>query len=167
MAGSRGTATRRLWLMRHGHAGFAASDRERPLTAAGQAEVRRLGAAIAGRGIERVLCSPAVRTRQTVEALHLSVPSTVVEALYNCSAGRILTALASLPAHVGSALVVGHYPGIPSLAHQLADRRTSASAALGQLTGPFLPATLVELEFTGAWSDLHVARLVAVHRPPA
>lgn len=161
-----GPATRRLWLMRHAHAGFAASDRERPLTAAGLAEARRLGVTIANRGIERVLCSPATRTRQTADALRLKAPLTIIEPLYDCSAGRILGVLATLPEHVTSALVVGHYPGIPSLAHQLADRRTSDAAEIRRLTGPFLPATLVELEFSGAWGELHTARLVAVHRPP-
>ncbi|MGC3954589.1 MAG: histidine phosphatase family protein [Propionicimonas sp.] len=156
--------TRRLFLMRHGQAGFAGSDRERPLTSHGRAQAAQIGALLANRGVEQILCSPAVRTGQTASGLRLAAPVKVVDSLYNCSAGRILTALAALPERIRTALVVGHYPGIPSLAHELADRRSDA-AALRQLVGPFSPATLVELEFTGAWNELHAARLVAVHRP--
>lgn len=164
MASVGDPATRRLFLMRHGQAGFASSDRERPLTAQGRAQVAQIGAALAGRGIERVLCSPALRTRQTAAALRLAPAITVVDSLYNCTAGRIRTALARLPEHVNAALVVGHYPGIPGLVRELADRR-SDPAELRKLAGQFAPATLVELEFTGGWTDLHIARLVAVHRP--
>ena len=164
MAWAGSPMTRRLFLMRHGQAGFAGTDRERPLTPQGQAEAARVGAGLAGRGIERVLCSPAERTRQTAAALGLAPSVTVVDSLYNCSAGRILTALAGLPEHVRAAIVVGHYPGIPALAHELADRR-SDPAELRKLSAQFAPATLVELEFTGSWSDLHIARLISVRQP--
>lgn len=164
MASVGGPANRRLFLMRHGQAGFARSDRERPLTPEGQAQASRIGRLLAGRGIERVLCSPAVRTRQTALGLRLDAPITVVDPLYNCSVSRILTALARLPEYTSVAMVVAHYPGIPALAQQLADRRSDA-AALRELTHGFSPATTVELEFTGPWTDLHAARLVAVHRP--
>jgi phosphohistidine phosphatase len=159
-----GLGTRRLFLMRHGQAGFAGSDRERPLTPAGQAQAAGIGRLLADRGIERVLCSPAVRTQQTARGLRLSAPVTVVDSLYNCSAGRILSALAKLPEYVQAAIVVGHYPGIPGLVHQLADRRSDAGA-LRELAHGFSPATTVELEFTGPWGELHTARLVAVRRP--
>lgn len=162
---SAGSPTiRRLFLMRHGQAGFAGSDRERPLTAEGQAQAAGIGRLLAGRGIERVLCSPAVRTRQTALGLRLAAPVTVIDTLYNCSAPRILSALAKLPEYVQAALVVGHYPGIPSLVHQLADRHSDVGA-LRELTLGFSPATTVELEFTGPWPELHTARLVAVRRP--
>lgn len=158
-------ATRRLFLMRHGQAGFASSDHERPLTVQGRAQVAEIGGLLADRGVEQILCSPAVRTGQTASGLRLPAPVKVVEPLYNCSAGRILTALATLPERITTVLVVGHYPGVPALAHQLADRRSSDPAALRQLTGAFSPATLVELEFAGPWRELHTARLVAVRQP--
>jgi len=164
MASIGSPATRRLFLMRHGQAGFAGTDRERPLTAQGRAQAARIGAILAHRGVEQILCSPAVRTGQTAAGLRLPAPVKVIDSLYNCSAERILSALARLPEHVRTVLVVGHYPGIPSLAHQLADRRSDA-AALRQLAGQFSPATLVELEFTGPWGELHAARLVSVHLP--
>lgn len=164
MVSAGSPATRRLFLMRHGQAGFAGSDRERPLTATGQAQAAGIGRLLSGRGIAQVLCSPAVRTRQTALGLRLPVPITVVDSLYNCSASRILTALAKLPEYIQAALVVGHYPGIPGLVHQLADRHSDAGA-LRELALGFSPATTVELEFTGPWPELHAARLVAVRRP--
>lgn len=164
MASVGDPAVRRLFLMRHAQAGFASSDRARPLTPGGQAQAAQIGRALAGSGIERVLCSPAVRTRQTADGLRLDAPVTVIEPLYNGSAGHILTALAALPEYVQTVMVVGHYPGVPGLAHQLADRRSDPTA-LRELSGGFSPATTVELVFTGPWKDLHGARLLTVRRP--
>ena len=159
--------SRRLFLMRHAQAAHFApggGDRERALTAEGEAQARRIGAALAGAGIERVLCSPATRTRQTAEALALGASITVVDTLYNCPPGRIATALSRIPEYVGKVLVVGHFPGIPGLLQQLADG-PGDQAEVSRLARHFPPATVVELGFTGPWPELHTARLVGVRNP--
>lgn len=167
MAPGGDPTTRRLFLMRHAQAAHFApggGDRDRVLTATGESQARRIGGSLSAAGIERVLCSPAVRTRQTAEGLGLPLPVTVVDALYNCPPTAILTALARLPEYVRAALVVGHFPGIPGLVQTLADRQGSATE-VSALARQFPPATVVELEFADLWSDLHAARLVRVHRP--
>lgn len=158
---------RRLFLMRHAQAAAFApggGDRDRVLTAAGEAQARQVGAQLASAGIERVLASPAVRARQTATALGLPVQVTVVDALYNCSAATLATTVSRLPEYVRAALVVGHYPGLPGLVQALVDRQT-AGPELSALERRFPPATVVELEFADPWPDLHIARLVAVRRP--
>ncbi|MDQ7991803.1 MAG: histidine phosphatase family protein [Propionicimonas sp.] len=153
--------------MRHATAAHFApggGDRDRPLTTDGQAQVRRVGALLADEGIERVLCSPATRTRQTADGLGLKAAVTVLDPLYNCPPERILTALARLPEYVRGVLVVGHFPGIPGLVQQLADRSADL-AEVSRLARHFPPATVVELEFADPWPDLHAARLVRVRRP--
>lgn len=59
-------------LVRHGSAGARGSgvaDLERPLDEEGHEQARRLVDALADSGIERILTSPALRCRQTVEPL--------------------------------------------------------------------------------------------------
>ncbi len=158
---------RRLFLMRHAQAASFApggGDRDRLLTHEGEAQARRVGVQLAGAGIERVLASPAVRARQTAEALGLPVQVTVVDALYNCSAATLATTVSRLPEYVRTALVVGHFPGVPGLVQTLVDRQ-AAGPDVSVLARQFPPATVVELEFTDPWPDLHIARLVAVRRP--
>jgi len=167
MAAGGDHTARRLFLMRHAQAAHFApggGDRERALTAEGVAQAGRIGADLADAGIERVLCSPAVRTRQTAEGLGLQADITVVDTLYNCPPGRIATALSRLPEYVGKVLVVGHFPGIPGLLQQLADRPAD-QAEVSRLGRHFAPGTVVELRFTGPWPELHTAKLVRVRNP--
>ena len=167
MAAGGDPTIRRLFLLRHAQAApFApgGGDRDRTLTAAGEAQARGVGAVLAGSGIERVLSSPAVRARQTAEGLALAPAVAVVDSLYNCSARTIATVVSRLPDYVSTALVVGHFPGVPGLVQSLVDR-SAGGAELAALARHFPPATLVELEFADPWPHLHRARLVAVRRP--
>ena len=78
MAGLGDMTPRRLFLLRHAHpaampaVGWA--DTDRPLTPHGRRQARELGGTLAQAGIELVLCSPALRTRETVEELGLAAP---------------------------------------------------------------------------------------------
>ena len=167
MAPGGSPTTRRLFLMRHAQAAAFApggGDRDRALTTEGEAQAKRAGAMLAGAGIERLLSSPAARARQTADGLGLAAPLTVVDALYNCSATTITGVLARLPEYVRTACVVGHFPGLPALVQELADRQSSGTELAG-LARHFPPATVVELEFADQWPQLHIARLVAVRRP--
>jgi phosphohistidine phosphatase SixA len=62
-----------LYLVRHAHAGSKAGwdgpDSERPLSAAGRVQADGLVARLGGYSVGRVLSSPALRCRQTVEPL--------------------------------------------------------------------------------------------------
>ncbi len=156
---------RRLFLMRHAEpAPFApGGDIERPLTSHGLDQARQVGQHLAGRGIERVLASPATRARQTVEGLALPALITVVDSLYDGAPGRLHTQLTRLPEYLTTVLLVGHYPGIPGLVSDLADSQSDRLVRSIELQ--FSPATLVELEFSGPWTTLHAARVVSVFRP--
>lgn len=56
----------RLWILRHGQAAArAASDSERPLTTAGEAEVRAMSALLGGQPLDAILASPYLRAQQT------------------------------------------------------------------------------------------------------
>jgi 8-oxo-dGTP diphosphatase len=62
-----------IYLVRHAKAGERAGwngdDRQRPLSKRGRRQAKRLVAALGGRQIDRLLTSPYVRCRQTLEPL--------------------------------------------------------------------------------------------------
>lgn len=62
-------------------------------------------------------------------------------------------------------MLVGHAPGVPAVAYELAAPETSDPAALAAIDGRFPAATLARLQFDGAWADLETASLVDVRLP--
>lgn len=111
-----------LVLLRHATAGPADDDLYRSLTAEGHRQADRAAEALvqAGFHVGRVLCSPALRTRETLapirSALHVPEADIVLErAIYNAAAGTLRDLLEEhLPA--SPLLVVGHNPGLEQLA---------------------------------------------------
>ncbi|MGL5816989.1 MAG: histidine phosphatase family protein [Phycicoccus sp.] len=74
---SGGSARGRVVLLRHGETEWSATGRHTgvtdvPLTAAGEAQARALGALLAGYDVVRVLTSPRVRARRTAELAGLT-----------------------------------------------------------------------------------------------
>ena len=141
---------RRLLLLRHAKSSWSEPDlpdRERPLAARGRRAAVALGARLARRRltIDRVLCSPARRTRETLALLALDPAIRVAysETLYLASARTLLTRLRRLPPRVHSVLVIGHDPGLEHLVHLLADR--GREQALQRLSGGFKTGALAEL----------------------
>ncbi len=114
---------RELILLRHAHADPALpgqSDMDRPLSAEGLAEAESAGRWLRDQGLvpDCVLCSPARRTRETLEAV-LGIVGYVDQRLdariYEATSGT-LAALADEHREVGRLLLVGHNPGLERLA---------------------------------------------------
>jgi phosphohistidine phosphatase len=60
----------RLWILRHGQAAAqAASDAERPLTPAGEAQVQAMSVLLAGQPLDAILASPYRRSQQTAAVM--------------------------------------------------------------------------------------------------
>lgn len=114
---------RELILLRHAHAEPASpgqDDLDRPLSPEGLAEAEAAGRWLAEHDLvpDCVLCSPARRTRETLEAVLAVVgyvDQRLEEAIYEGSPGT-LAALADSHRDVGRLLVVGHNPGLERLA---------------------------------------------------
>ena len=162
------TTTRTLLLLRHATAEPARPghrDADRRLSPRGEVEADGVGAFLRDRGVlpDRVLCSPATRTRQTLERLGLDVPVELVPLLYQAGSDEVLELVAA--ADVGTVLVVGHAPAVPGVVYDVADPGTSSPAASAAAAGRFPPATLARLEVVGDWSDPSTARLVEVRLP--
>jgi phosphohistidine phosphatase len=112
---------RTLLLLRHAKSSRddeRLADFDRPLARRGLKAAPRMGRLLAEQGMrpERILCSPAVRTRQTLElfteAAALDVPATFAEDLYEADVASILEVVSQAPADCRTLLVVGHNPGL-------------------------------------------------------
>ena len=110
---------RELILLRHAHAEPASTgqaDLDRPLSPEGLAEAEAAGRWLAEQGLvpDCVLCSPARRTRETLEAV-LGVIGYVEQrledAMYEATSGT-LAALADTHNDAERLLLVGHNPGL-------------------------------------------------------
>lgn len=113
--------------MRHGEAeaGFGMSgDAGRPLTANGKSHVLRVAQVLkkADNKFDLTLCSPAVRTRQTLTILISQVPAENIqfeEKIYEADPDTLLRLLNQVENEVSHLAMVGHNPGISALLNYL------------------------------------------------
>jgi phosphohistidine phosphatase len=123
-----GDGGKTLYLLRHAKAQKAEpgqEDQARSLIRRGRDAAERLSGWFASRNPlpTTVLCSPAARTRQTLELLLPALGQPVIDynpRLYGASTETLLDAVARLPRDASAALIVGHNPGIEELALTLA-----------------------------------------------
>jgi phosphohistidine phosphatase len=153
---------RRVYLLRHAKSSWkdgSLADRERPLAGRGRRAAKAMARHLADEEIrpDLVLCSPARRTRETLEriegALGGGVEARVDEALYGATEASLLECLKELPQKVGSVMLIGHNPGLEELALALA----SEGGGLARLREKFPTAALATI-------DLPAERWSAVER---
>ncbi|HLT45004.1 MAG TPA: histidine phosphatase family protein [Luteimonas sp.] len=139
---------RELILLRHAHALPATpgqADLDRALSPEGLAEAEAAGRWLAENGLvpDCVLCSPARRTRETLEAV-LGVVGYVDQrlepAIYGASPGTLI-ALADGHGDAERLLLIGHNPGLETLAAllhsgQSGDYRGMPPAGIAVLSVP-------------------------------
>lgn len=148
------SATRQLLILRHGKArkDLPVRDRERPLAEEGREDIRRVATAALKAGLlpDLVLCSPAVRTRETAEAFLAATRAqadvSFIEEIYDGSADDLLQLIVAVPVQVLRLMLVGHNPDLENLARRLCGER---KAGVG-----LQPGVLVAFEITGAWREL-------------
>jgi phosphohistidine phosphatase len=162
-----------LYLLRHAKAVQAeegAADRDRPLEPRGRRAAQAMAAWIGEHHIlpELVLCSPSLRTRQTLDIITpgFDRPPKIAldEGLYLAAADWLLARLRRVPASTERVLLVGHNPGLHELALLLAE---SASGPLVARLGGFPTGVMARFEVGIPWSALgrRTARLNAVINP--
>ena len=151
-----------LYLLRHAKSSWdepGLADRERPLAPRGRRAVGRVAEHLRAEGVrpEVVLCSTAVRARQTLEIVlpALGEPEVLVEdGLYGDDAEEVLDRLRSLPDAIARAMVVGHNPTLQDLALDLA----ASGRDLERLREKLPTGALVTLAFEGPWRGLGAGR---------
>lgn len=167
---------KRLGLFRHAKSDWhdaVARDFDRPLNERG-----RKGAAVMGRHIidhgvswQRVLASPAVRAKQTIEiaegATGVTIPIEWDRRIYLASSATLADVLREQPDSIESLLMVGHNPSLEDLIFDLVAEGTSAPyRGIVEEKYPTAAYAVLELDIA-AWADLDdgCARLVHLMRP--
>ena len=154
---------RRLLLLRHSESERSepgTSDRARVLTESGRKDAARLGAYMARHVIvpDRVLMSPALRSRQTWKYVSRAFDATPkaqeVNSLYDATAQAIFNIIAEIPADARSILIIGHNPALHDLALLLIASGDIESRELLQEDLPTSGLVIVEFAFED-WARLH------------
>jgi phosphohistidine phosphatase len=148
-----------LTLLRHAKSGWddpATRDFDRPLNPRGRRaaravarEMRRLGL-----GFDRILASPARRVVETIEAVAAEfgpLPADYDERLYLASPQMLQEVVHETPADAERLLLVGHNPGLESLALALA----GAGPLRCELELKYPTATLAEIALpVESWAEV-------------
>jgi phosphohistidine phosphatase len=153
-----------LHLLRHAKSSWKedVEDHERPLNKRGREAARRVGEHLQGaiEPIDLVLCSSAVRTRQTLELalakLPTPAPCLIEDGLYLADCDRLLDRLQRLDDSCGSVLLIGHNPGLHELALAIVDPTGSHTRAL--TSGKFPTAARASFAICTPWSRLGGSR---------
>lgn len=155
--------------MRHGKSGYpeGVADHERPLADRGKREAALAGRWLRERGtdIDIVLCSTAVRTRETLAATKIMAPVDFEPRVYDASPHTLIDLVRLTDDAVHTLLLLGHAPGMPWTAWELAANRDSPEAeALGR---KFPTSALAVLTFDRSWMDVDTGTgdLVSFHIP--
>ena len=181
---------RHLRLVRHGKAAsdapWGGSDRERPLTARGRRDATALGSRLADtqpmpgmRGIppiDLIICSAAVRTRQTADLIAKElggdIPIDPYHSLYQADAEDMAQCVRAIDGGVTSALVVAHNPGVYQLAWELVaghDDETASGDRPSLETHGFPTCAMAVLTLeVGEWGEVaaECGRLSGLFKPP-
>ena len=165
-----------LLLLRHAKSAWSdprLDDHDRPLNGRGEQAAKAMADHLARHGPrpDLILCSTAMRTRQTLAPLLKRLgspapPISLENGLYLASEDALLARLQAVADDVPTVLLIGHNDGIGQLAAELADN--GPSEALSALREKYPTGALAVLRVPdGPWSDLKVgaARLLAFVRP--
>ncbi len=137
---------KRLFMLRHAQAlPSSAGDKSRALSPKGIKDAKALGRIMSEQGYipDIVLCSPAKRTRQTLENLQTSLQITSVEfaeILYNGSTGDYLYEIQKISGNYNNILIIAHNPCIYELVILLA--KQGNENLLQKLSMGYPPASL-------------------------
>ncbi|PBC70521.1 phosphohistidine phosphatase [Streptomyces sp. TLI_235] len=157
MRGVSGSEPRTLVVLRHAKSAWpdGVPDLRRPLGPRGLRDAPVAGQWLAARGLVpgAVVCSPSLRTRQTFElaaAAWEAVPPVVFdERIYAADAEELVEVVRGLDPAVGTALLVGHQPGVQDLVELLA--AGTGGDAMDRLQTKFPTSAIAVLDLAGPW----------------
>jgi phosphohistidine phosphatase len=148
-----------LYVLRHGKSSWkdeSLEDHERGLAPRGVSASRVMAQYLSRAGVapDLVLCSSALRARQTLELIHAGFKNRPVvlveEALYHAGMDDVLHQLREVPDQPEAVMLVGHNPTLQELVVALAASGTKLERAREK----FPTAALAILTFEGDWVDL-------------
>jgi phosphohistidine phosphatase len=149
-----------LTLLRHAKSAWddpVARDFDRPLNGRGRRAARTVGAEMRRLGLvfDQVLASPAVRVQETLadiaEGYGCALNPTFDKRIYLASPETLLDLVHEADDGAGSLLLVGHNPGLETLALLL----TGSGALRGELATKYPTATVAEISLPAtSWADV-------------
>lgn len=151
---------KRLYLLRHSKAGQTnkklLDDHERSLTQKGVEVCALLGNYVSEENFDLVLCSTALRAKETAElVLEQAGQSPHIELLpnlYLASPGEIFRVINQVSEEVSSVLVVGHNPGLQNLAINLAGKGDKKK--FREMRNNFSPPSLAVFDIDTEWAKV-------------
>lgn len=164
-----------LTLLRHAKSGYddpVLRDFDRPLNARGRKAAATVGAWLkkaraSGQMAEfdRVLASPAVRVRQTIDGLEEGLGARLApvyeQRIYLASSATLTELAAGLPDECNHALLVGHNPGLEDLLLELVPPGDTLRA---EAEMKYPTATLARLDIAiDRWAQIDGGRAALVH----
>lgn len=113
---------KRLLLLRHAKSDWTGgeADFDRPLNVRGRTAAARMGKELAAEAIDHIACSPARRTRETLDLLSLSSQVAFDGRIYEAGIDRLAEVIGGTDGDVRCLLLVGHMPAIAGVAMWLA-----------------------------------------------
>ncbi len=165
----------KLLLLRHAKSDWSkidALDIDRPLNNRGRAAAPLMGAHMARHQIfpDRILCSTAQRTRETLAHLLPHFPTNmeirITEDLYREANGDYIETIQAFGGGARTLMVIAHNPGMQSTAQQLTSM--GDEKLIAEMNEKFPTAGLAILTFDAhRWSEItpKTGRLIAFLRP--
>jgi phosphohistidine phosphatase len=154
---------KQLFLLRHAKSSWEdpeLADHDRPLAPRGRRAAKLIAEHLRRQTVAPalVLCSSALRTRQTLEwiapVLGEEVPVQIDGELYAASEQVLLERVRAVEDGIESLLLIGHNPGVERLALLVA----GSGHEVGALARKYPTGALATLEFSGRWRELGAGR---------
>ena len=148
-----------LYLLRHAKSSWkdeTLADRDRQLSGRGRKASTRMAEHMGDAGVAPalVLCSPALRTRDTLERVLPGLGGNprveIEEELYGAGAAELVARLNRVEESVAAVMLIGHNPGLELLALSLA----ATGERLDELRAKFPTGALATLAVPGSWAEL-------------
>ena len=164
-----------LHLLRHAKSSWddpVERDFDRPLNGRGHRAARRMGEWLLAERLhfDRILASPALRIRQTIEGVEGGFGQRLTleqdKRIYMASAASLFDIVRECPDSVTDLLVIGHNPGLEDLLLIATEGDTSPLRREAELKYPTATFASIEIDID-RWADLPEggARLVRFVRP--
>jgi phosphohistidine phosphatase len=155
---------RTLVLVRHGKSSWDldVDDHERPLSGRGRRDAEAIGRWLNEQSLrpDLVLCSTAIRTKQTWEyAMTGGAKASELQyrrEIYHAWVPELLSLIRNVGDEIQTLLVLGHAPGIPDLVEHVCVRTKSPDWA--QMDSKFPTSALAVVHVPGPWRELGKAR---------
>lgn len=155
----------RLQLLRHAKSDWddaARQDDLRPLAKRGRRDIALIAERASETGLfdslDLVVCSPTVRTRETLTGVESALPNnaevTFDHRIYGASKKALYEVINELPDSARHVLLVGHNPGFHNFAIDLVDAKHSDRKHRDEVIAKYPTAAVATFEIDSKWSEV-------------